>query len=239
MNAVVIEQSDFATDNLVRLTGRRFVHLQKVLKLGVGDQCRVSVCNLRSGFGVVTELGSDYLLLQLDLTHELPPPLPLTLICALQRPKTMRKMLYTAVSCGVKDIHVIESWKVEKGYWNSPLLNEGELAELVNLALEQSGEAGIPQITFHRRFKAFAEDELPRLIAGKVALVGEPKATQPCPINLHESVCLILGPEGGFTDYEVNLLAAQGVTPISLGRRILRSEVALAALIGRIFAELI
>ena len=239
MNAVVIDQRDFVGDNLVRLEGRRLIHLQKVLKVGVGDRCKVSVCNLRSGEAVVTDLGSDYLILQLDLTHDLPPPLPLTLICALQRPKTMRKMLYTAVSCGVKDIHVIESWKVEKGYWNSPLLNENELAELVNLALEQSGEAGTPKITFHRRFKAFAEDVLPGLIAGKKALLGAPGATQSCPINLHEKVCLILGPEGGFTEYEVNLLTLQGATPVSMGRRILRSEVALAALIGRIFAELI
>ena len=49
MNAVVIDQRDFVGDNLVRLEGRRLIHLQKVLKVGVGDRCKVSVCNLRSG----------------------------------------------------------------------------------------------------------------------------------------------------------------------------------------------
>ena len=46
-----------------------------------------------------------------------------------------------------------------------------------------------------------------------------------------ESVGIFIGPEGGFERGEVDAAVAQGIKPISLGKRILRTETAgLAAL---------
>jgi RsmE family RNA methyltransferase len=43
---------------------------------------------------------------------------------------------------------------------------------------------------------------------------------------------VILGPEGGFTPTEVELFSAQGAQKVSLGDRILKTEVALSAILG-------
>jgi 16S rRNA U1498 N3-methylase RsmE len=84
------------------------------------------------------------------------------------------------------------------------------------------------------RFKPFVEDELRGLIAGTQALVAHPAAARPCPHAVHDPVSLAVGPEGGFTPYEVELLCAHGLEAVSLGARPLRVEHAVPALLGRI-----
>ena len=87
----------------------------------------------------------------------------------------------------------------------------------------------------HRRFKPFVEDELPALAEGRLGLVGHPAATRPCPRAVDGPVALAIGPEGGFTDYELGALAAQGLAPVSIGPRVLRVEQVVPALVGRLF----
>jgi len=51
-------------------------------------------------------------------------------------------------------------------------------------------------------------------------------------------VALLIGPEGGFTDDELQLARAKGATPISLGPRILRTETAAVVASALILYEL-
>jgi RsmE family RNA methyltransferase len=48
-------------------------------------------------------------------------------------------------------------------------------------------------------------------------------------------VVLIVGPEGGLIDFEVELLKGQGVQAVSLGERILRFENVIPYVIGKLF----
>ena len=45
-------------------------------------------------------------------------------------------------------------------------------------------------------------------------------------INAGMSVAVLIGPEGGFEEEEVTIAREAGFTPISLGKRILRTETA-------------
>ena len=54
------------------------------------------------------------------------------------------------------------------------------------------------------------------------------------PAQLDEPLTLAIGPEGGWTPYEVEMLCARGFACHSLGARILRVETALPTLVGRL-----
>ncbi|RLC51293.1 MAG: hypothetical protein DRH79_06385, partial [Candidatus Cloacimonadota bacterium] len=54
--------------------------------------------------------------------------------------------------------------------------------------------------------------------------------------DLQHPVCLIIGPEGGFTKEEAEFLQANGVIPFTLGNHILRAETAAIAAVSQLLA---
>ena len=107
--------------------------------------------------------------------------------------------------------------------------------EQLILGLEQGCDTILPTVTLQCRFKAFVEDELPALAGGSRCLLAHPPAEAGCPRDVRAPVTLAVGPEGGFTAYEVGALAAQGFEAVSLGPRVLRVEQVVPVLVGRLF----
>ncbi len=234
MNIILLEESDRIAEDTVQLRGRRFEHWRDVLRGNADSTCKVGWLNGAMGTGHVVEVGADAVTLQIQGDIAPPSPLPVTLFMALPRPKTLRKVLHAAVGFGVKRLCFFQTWKVEKSYWSSPLLNPEELQAEIRLALEQAVDTMEPCISFHPRFKPFVEDELPALTAGLQLLLAHPGSPECCPASPSVPVGLFLGPEGGFTDYEIRMLQQTGARPVHLGTRILRTEVAVSALLGRL-----
>jgi RsmE family RNA methyltransferase len=174
------------------------------------------------------------LLLEVAFDQPPPPPAPLHLLLALPRPKVLRRVLQCAAAMGVKTIVLVNTWRVERSYWQSPALAPAALCEQLLLGLEQGGDTMLPALELRRRFKPFVEDELPARLRGRRALVAHPGATAPCPRALAEPATVAIGPEGGFIAYELEALQALGFTPVSLGPRALRVEHAVPALLGRL-----
>jgi RsmE family RNA methyltransferase len=162
--------------------------------------------------------------------------LPVKVILALPRPKVLKRVLLGITSMGVKNITLLNTWRVDKSYWQSPSLAATAIQEQLILGLEQSRDTILPEVTLQTRFKPFVEDVLPGLSAGTCAMVAHPGTTVPCPANLDQAATLAIGPEGGFTSYEIAKLVEAGLTPIHLGHRPLRVETAIPALLGRLFA---
>lgn len=239
MNTLLLtpEEAAGARDGRVRIAAddRRAVHVRTVHRAAVGDELAVGVLGGALGTGRIVALADGEIELALTLDRDPPPPLPLVLVLALPRPKVMRRVLQAVTTLGVKRLALIAAWRVEKSYWESPLLAAAAVhAELV-LGLEQAGDTMLPVVSLHRLFKPFVEDELPALAAESRRLVAHPAAPHECPRALREPVTLAIGPDGGFTDYEVGALHATGFDPVSLGPRVLRVEQAVAALVGRLF----
>lgn len=227
------------TNPIAELSGRRYDHLLEVLKIDQRDgRCKIGMIDGLTGMGECLEIDREAkkIRLRVEFSNEPPPPLPLTLVAALPRPKTFRKVLHAAVSMGVKNLWFFGSFKVDKSYWQSPLISEAAWREESILALEQAGDTVLPHLEFRRLFKPFVEDELPGIAAGSRFLVAHPTGAEPCPTGLDEPATLCIGPEGGFTDYEVGLLVKAGAQCITLGPRILRTEVALPALLSCLYA---
>lgn len=214
---------------------RRLKHIAEHLKLAVGDTIKVGVRDGLKGHAVVQQIDHQQLVLSdIQLNQVSPAKPPLTLILALPRPKVLRRVIMDAVTLGVQHLVLLHSYRVDKSYWQTPFLNQ--IDDFILLGLEQAGDTIWPTISLKKRFRPFVEDELPLLCQDKVALVAHPYADQMAPINIQQPCVLVIGPEGGFIPFEVDLLAANGCTPVALGGRILRTETAVPVLMGRLFA---
>jgi RsmE family RNA methyltransferase len=147
----------------------------------------------------------------------------------------LRRTLQSVSAMGVKDIYLVNSSRVEKSFWQSPFLQPQAVEEQLILGLEQARDTLMPTLHMRKRFKPFVEDELGEIIKGSQALLAHPVTDAPCPINCESAVTLAIGPEGGFIPYEVELLSSVGFEAVHIGPRILRVEVAVPALISRLF----
>jgi len=235
MNLALLFDDDFVADNRARLTGRRLAHLHSVLKVAEGDLIPVGRVNSDIGTGRILQLTDTQAVVEVELTDPPPAPLPLTLVLAMPRPKMFRRVLQTCATLGIKDIWLINAYKVEKSFWQTPWLSDDNLRENMVLGLEQARDTLLPRVHIRKLFKPFVEDELPALLRDTRALVAHPGTGTPCPAHVNEPASLCIGPEGGFIPYEVDKLVEAGCEAVHLGSRILRVETAVPVLVSRLF----
>ena len=236
MNIVLLDANqDWSRDIWSIEDQRQIKHLNQHLQLKAGDTLKVGV---RDGQRYLTEVVQSITAQQIMLrpiqTESVPNKVPVHLILALPRPKVLRRMIMDAVTLGVERISLIHSYRVDKSYWQSPFLQQ--LDDYVTLGLEQAGDTIVPEIQLYKRFKPFVEDVLPTLITEqRPAYVAHPYAEQSMPHAIAHGCNLIVGPEGGFIPYEIELLKKNGCQVMSLGNRILRTETAVSNILGRLF----
>ncbi len=235
MNLLLFSDADRSGSDEILISDHRLDHLRQVLDLEPGEKLRLGELAGNIGQGEVVELNSKQARIAITALDTPPPPkLALDIVLALPRPKMLRRILRTVAECGVPRLHLINSYRVEKSYWQTPVLRETSLRDYLIQGLEQSRDTVLPEVRCHRLFKPFVEDRLPSLIAGKRALFAHPGDYPACPRDLDRDTVVVIGPEGGFIPYEVDKLAESGCQGISLGPRILRVETALTAVLGRL-----
>lgn len=234
MNLIVLFEKDFVSDNIVRLKDRRLKHVLSVHRANTGDTLRVGLLNNKMGKGLITKLNEEEMEMEVELTDLSPPPLNVQLILAMPRPKALKRIIQDVTTMGIKKIYIIKTWRVEKSFWSSPVLNEDSLFENMILGLEQGKDTILPKIEVVKLFKPFVEDCIPDIIKGTRAIVAHPISEKECPRNINEPVTLVIGPEGGFIPYEIDMLGKQGFEVVNLGERILRVETAIPVILGRI-----
>ena len=235
MNLILLQSSDFVAPDRVILQGRRHQHIQQVHRANSGDLLRVGLEGGDIGQGVVTAIDADKVELQVELQRPAPSALPLTLILALPRPKMLKRVIQHVTALGVKRLYLVNAYRVEKSYWQTPWLAAEKLREQCLLGLEQAVDTQMPQVELRKRFKPFVEDELPEIAAGTQKLVAHPVTQRPCPVDTPQATTLAVGPEGGFIPYEVEKLQEVGFSAVHLGPRILRVETVLPVLLGRLY----
>lgn len=235
MNLLLLKPEDFISDSRAVVTGRRLQHLRKVNRVSAGDYLKCGLLGGMMGKGRVLTVSGNVLEIEADLKYEPPKPLPLTLVLALPRPKVVRRVVQQVTTMGVKQVYFMNSWRVEKSYWQSPLLGEAELCRQMILGLEQSGDTILPEIHMKRFFSPFVKEELPALSEGSERIVAHPLSPQKCPHGLSRPCTLAIGPEGGFIDIEIKTLKENGFLPYHIGERVLKVETAVTLLISRLY----
>jgi RsmE family RNA methyltransferase len=235
VNLLLLEDQDFVAADRIRLSGRRLNHLNEVHRAEAGDSLRVGRLNGLMGRGQLLRLDAQEAELQVEFDQPPPAKLSLTLLLALPRPKMLRRVLQNVSAMGVPRLILLNSYRVEKSFWQTPFLQPEAIRQQLILGLEQARDTVLPEVIIEKRFKPFVEDRLGQLSAGSLGLIGHPGAYPDCPRAVDRPVTLAIGPEGGWIPYEVEKLQEAGLQPVQLGARILRVETAVTALLARLF----
>jgi RsmE family RNA methyltransferase len=231
MNIVLLPQH---TQNIITLTDSILLnHLHQVLKAQVGYSIKVGVVQGNLGTAVIDSLTDTSVTLNhIDCPTPPPTKLPLTVVLALPRPKVLRRLILDMTAMGVRELYLVNSYRSEKSYWQSPLINK--IDDYIQEGLQQACDTVPMQVHLKKRLKPFVEDELPSIIGKQQAIIAHPYADdaisrvwQP-----QQPSVLVIGAEGGFIPYEVALFSKVGCTPAHMGTRILRTENAVNLLCG-------
>jgi RsmE family RNA methyltransferase len=238
MNLVLLDKRQI-NDNSATLSGRQAVHIIKTLRSKQGDRIRVGVINGMVGTGLIRDLANGRVKIEIDTTEPPPPKIPINLILAIPRPIMLRRVLAQAASMGVARIFLINANRVEKSFFSASQMAEEKIREALLLGLEQAMDTVLPEISIHHRFRPFFEDLLPEMATGSpVKLVAHPQGD----IDLEQTIfpgpagqaLIAIGPEGGWVDFEIDLLREQGFISFSLGQRILRVDTAVPAVLAQL-----
>ncbi len=233
MNIVLLKEPDWIDARSVRLDDHRAEHLARILKVTLGQTVRVGLINGDKGIGRITAVGNDTITLDVDLTDAPPPRHRTQLVLALPRPKMLRRILRTVAEFGVSELHLIHSYRVEKSFWQSPYLDQDKVEVALIQGLERAGDTLLPKVIQHRRFKPFMEDHLSTIADGRDILIAHPGHHDVFPSDATTSKTVLIGPEGGFIDYEVDLARKLGAIPVSLGHRIFSVDTAVCTALAR------
>ena len=236
MNLVLLSEDEIGHDGIVSLSGARAHHIARVLGSGAGDRVRIGV--LEGSIGLGTVIGMDGATVRLHCQFDIaPPPRPgVDILLAVPRPKVMRRLWAQLAALGVGRIILTNAARVERNYFDTHILNEASYRPLLIEGLQQARDTRLPVVTIRRQFKILIEDELDSLFEGGVRVAAHPGAADSVFDVVREGaearVLLAIGPEGGWTGFELELLRSHGFHMAGTGTRILRSDTASIALLA-------
>ncbi|HOX44084.1 MAG TPA: RsmE family RNA methyltransferase [Myxococcota bacterium] len=236
MNLLLLEPGELGPDGRVELADRRAVHAREVLGARPGTRLRAGL--LAGPLGEAEVLSDDGRRLVLRFRAGAPPPPrpAVDVLLALPRPKVLRRLLAPLAALGVGRLMLTNAWKVERDYFDTHVLGAAALGAELRLGLEQAQDTWLPEVSVHKHLRALLEDELDGLCPGALRLVADPSGRE----RLHAATAagaaarlvLAVGPEGGWIERELELLARHGFRLVGLGPRPLRTDVACLALVA-------
>lgn len=235
MNLLLLTREELdATESCV-VSGRRAEHVLRVLGAAAGDSLRAGVTDETLGVVRVNEVMEDAI--HVTYVPETEVPLPEKVLClAVPRPKALSRCIQHATALGFGRISLFRSYRVEKSHLDSQRLSPERLHEDVCLGMEQGRRVHTPIVELFDRFKPFVEDHLDHLATDGHRYVGHPynstplwgAEVRPGPYTL------VIGPDGGLIDYEIQALQRCGFLPVRAGSAPLRVESAISYLAGQL-----
>lgn len=234
MNRILLEAHEIA-DGLATFGGVRAEHVLNVLHGEVGQVLKTGEVNGLVGTSEIVAIDGGRITVRTAHAAESLKPWA-DLVLAPPRPRVMKRLLPQLAALGVGRIVLVGAKKVEKDFWGATLLKEENYRPLLIDGLMQAGASILPTLSTVRNFRRWAMDELDAAFPTANRVVAHPyarSANRPEAPMPQGRLLLAVGPEGGWTDDEVELLESRGFRRLSLGPRILRTDTALVALLAR------
>ena len=240
MNLILLEPDEIDADGAAVLSGNRARHVREILKTAPGDEIRIGVVDGPLGTATVVEDGPT-IRLQCRFSPDTPPIPRIDLLLAMPRPKVMNRLWPVLAALGVGRVIISNAWKTERNYFDTHVLEPDHIRKGLIEGLQQARDTRLPKVSIHRQFKKLVEDELDAFGPYAARFVAHPgdktiPALEALPMD--SRILLAVGPEGGWTSYELELLAAHDFTTVSCGARTLRTDTACTVLLALVHAAL-
>jgi len=215
---------------LLKVEGSEVRHIRRVLRLKVGDRLVLFDGSAKEYEGIIVEESPSSVVMKVEniLSPAKESPLEITLAQSLLKGEKMEYLIQKATELGIKKIIPFFSSR------SVPLLDKSKKLrryhrweKIVIEACKQCGRIAVPRVEPLQNYSemlTMASSEALRLILWekegqglKEVLKGSKGRTE---------IFFVVGPEGGMSDEEVGEAQKAGFIPITLGKRILRSETA-------------
>ena len=201
-------------------------HVLHVMRMKKGDEIevvdkqKVFLCRLDNTnpltISVIHEIDND-----VEISEDV------TLLFALTKGDKIDLVLQKATELGVKKVALIESERTVVKYESKDLEKKClRFRKITKEASEQSHRLIVPEF-----LGVFNLKKLPKEVMSDINYVAYEKDANKVNeafegLRKGKSVSILIGPEGGFSEQEINNLVDQGFIRTSLGKRILRAETA-------------
>ena len=240
MNLILLFSEEVGADDRVTLTDGRAVHICRVLRAQSGKTLRVGLLNGPQGTGVVEAVSPDAVTLFCVWEKQVPERPAIDLLLAMPRPKVLKRLWAQFAALGVGRIFITNAEKVERYYFDTHILSPEFYEPRLIEGLQQARDTLLPDVRVVKQLKLFLEAE-PFPGVGKKLLAdpfGEKSVFQCLENGCDQRVLLAVGPEGGWTPYELELFREHGFRIFGMGSRILRTDTACIGLISQISSML-
>ena len=229
-------QGDYVAGEVMTLTKDQAHYVLTVLRLK--NQHIVDVFNGQGlqarGTLVVTSRRTADLCIESLSEPQTESPLNTVLVQSISRGDRMDTSIQKAVELGVTQIQPIFSERCEVKLNDDKLeKRRSQWQSIAISACEQSGRSQVPEILpiqpYPTWLQSIKESNPFGLVMDPYAKYNLQTLTQPA---LDKPIYLLVGPEGGLTEQEVEQATSIGLTAVQLGPRVLRTETAGPAILA-------
>ena len=213
-----------ATDKLITINEIDSKHITRSFRKNIGDLIRIT-----NGEGLlceaeILEKGKNIKVKVISrIIHE---PDKLSIHVAISPLKNISRFEWfveKATELGISQITPLISRYSEK-----KKINKERLERIITSSLKQSNQFFLPKINPVTTFSSFILNNDEEKIMANLRTENKLKKE----LFKNNSMCILIGPEGGFSDEEINLAREKKIKEITLGNSRLRSETAAIYLIS-------
>ena len=228
----------------IHITGSDVNHISNVLRMKTGEELWISDGSKYEYRCTIESFEPDEVLLHIVYSQEPEYELPcrIYLFQGLPKADKMELIIQKAVELGAYEIIPVETKRcVVKLDGRKSAKKTARWQQIAESAAKQSKRMLIPDVhevlTFREALK-YAESMDVRLVPYELARGLQETKEILAGIEPGQSVGIFIGPEGGFEEKEIEAAIEGGAKPITLGRRILRTETAGLAILSVLMFQL-
>jgi 16S rRNA (uracil1498-N3)-methyltransferase len=219
------------------LAGEDAKHLTRVLRVEPGQRYEISD-NRTVWLAEIEQARKERVIFRvLEQIAERPAPVRITLFAALIKFERFEWMVEKATELGVETIVPVVAARSERGLDRAAEKRIERWRRIALEASQQSRRDRLPQIEAPAPLaSAFHRPALHRFVLDELESAPPLLSVTPAVRNPNDTVALLIGPEGGWTDGERADFVQAGWTSASLGPAILRAETAAVAALAIVSA---